>query len=238
MKIGTIEATEEKKRKSKHAKTMLPSGGGGKRSRGGGGGGGSDGGSNDFSELHQRPDEKARIVTWFLLLIVFMTFSAMFGAYIVIAANSEVEWRPFSLPYQLWISTALIAASSFAFEMGRKNLILEEIKKQRLYFRMAMTLGLVFIVSQIIVWIELMDRGLYMSGNPYAGFFYILTIAHALHVLGGVIAMAVLIHRTWFLTDDLRERRYRIGITRSIGWYWHFIGILWLVLFALLGFWH
>ena len=54
-------------------------------------------------------------------------------------------------------------------------------------------LGAAFISSQLLAWLELSERGLYFAGNPYAGFFYILTAVHALHVLGGVIALGLLL---------------------------------------------
>ena len=73
------------------------------------------GGPNDFfdDEDDERPD-KAKVITWFVLLVVLMTFGGLLGAYIVIATNNVLEWKPFDLPIPIWISTLMIVLSSFA----------------------------------------------------------------------------------------------------------------------------
>jgi cytochrome c oxidase subunit 3 len=76
-----------------------------------------------------------------------------------------------------------------------------------------------------------------MQGNPYAGFFYILTGIHAVHVLGGIVALGAILLRSWNYTEYGPELEYRRNLARSVGWYWHFMGLLWIVLFLLLGFW-
>jgi cytochrome c oxidase subunit 3 len=98
-------------------------------------------------------------------------------------------------------------------------------------------LGAAFISSQILLWMALVNRGFYMRGNPYAGFFYIMTAAHAVHVVGGIIALGAIVLRTWHDTLREAELTYRRNLARSVGWYWHFMGALWLLLFGLLGFW-
>jgi len=98
-------------------------------------------------------------------------------------------------------------------------------------------LGAAFISSQILAWFALVQRGLYMSGNPYAGFFYILTAVHAVHVLGGIMALGVIVLKTWGETESATLLKRRRELAQTVGWYWHFIGGLWVVLFVLLGFW-
>lgn len=98
-------------------------------------------------------------------------------------------------------------------------------------------LGGVFIASQLIVWLSLVSRGFYLQGNPYAGFFYILTAVHAVHVIGGIIALGAVLLRSWHPTEREAESSYRANLARSVGWYWHFMGGLWIVLFLVLGFW-
>ena len=94
-----------------------------------------------------------------------------------------------------------------------------------------------FIASQLIAWVELVRRGVYMESNPYAGFFYILTAVHALHVIGGIIALGYILLRTWHPTDSDAELVQRQQISTTVGWYWHFMDGLWIVLVLLLGFW-
>ena len=248
MKIGVAEPVEdESQRKPKRSRR---SGGGSKRGPGGnnGGGGGDNGdgpsggggGSNDPKNYDETPEtvpDKSKVVTWFLLLVVTMTFGGLIGAYVVVFTNNVAEWQPFQLPIQVWISTVIIIISSFTYHIAQRAVEANHHPKLRKYLIATTVLGAMFISSQILAWMALVGRGLYMSGNPYAGFFYILTGIHAAHVLGGVIALGAIILRTTTPTEYGPELEYRRNLARSVGWYWHFMGLIWIVLFVLLGFW-
>lgn len=209
------------------------------------GAGGSDSGDGGDGNGGEHPDsftsdevaDKSKIVTWFLLLIVLMTFGGMIGAYVVIATNGAAEWRPFDLPVQVWISTFLIIVSSVTYEIARDAIYRGRDDRGRKFLIGTTALGAAFISSQILVWLALVGRGLYMRGNPYAGFFYILTAVHAIHVVGGIVALGSVLLRTWYPTRSDSELTYRRNLARSVGWYWHFMGGLWIVLLVLLGFW-
>lgn len=239
--IGTIEELElepEKKPKSS------PRRGGGngsdngsRRNRGGGGGGGDDRPNEDkFEEKEEFKPDKYRVGMGLILLVVLMTFGGLIGAYVVIATNKALEWRPFSLPFQTWISTALIIVSSIDYELAKKHLLAGNQAKARKWFFITGILSAVFIASQFLAWLNLVNEGYYATGNPYAGFFYILTAVHAVHVLGGIISLIFIVLKTQIATDDLEELSKRQWFARVVGWYWHFMGVLWLILFLLLGF--
>lgn len=181
--------------------------------------------------------EKFRILTWFLLLIVFMTFGGLIGTYIVLATNKALEWQPFVLPVQIWISTLLILAGSAVYEVSNRFLKANNQAKARVYLLASTILGAVFIASQILAWIQLVNRGIYMASNPFAGLFYILTAVHALHVIGGITALGYLVLKTEKPTQSSEELFKRQTYSKVIGWYWHFMAALWLVLVYLLGFW-
>jgi cytochrome c oxidase subunit 3 len=244
MKIGTIETIEEneKKRKTRSGLSSgLGSNGGNKN--GGGGGGGSDGGDNNnrnsdsFEESETYSSNKFRIATWFLLLVVLMTFGGLISAYVVISTNGVMEWKPFDLPIQVWISTNLILASSITYTISQKALNLENQEKAKNWLLATTVFGGMFIASQILSWLELVRRGVYVESNPYAGFFYILTGVHALHVIGGIAILGYVVLRTWQKTSSNEELSKRKTISNAVGWYWHFMDALWIVLFLLLGFW-
>ena len=181
--------------------------------------------------------DKSKIITLFLLLVVLMTFGGLIGAYVVIATNDVVEWQPFSLPIPVWISTVLIIISSLSYELAKRGVINSDTSATRGYMLITSALGGMFIASQLMAWLVLVNRGFYLSGNPYSGFFYILTAIHAAHILGGIVALGAITLRTWYPTADLDEYGYRKALAISVGMYWHFMGFLWIVLFLLLGFW-
>lgn len=239
--VGTFDPVETESPKPKRRSRI--SGGGG-RSPGGEGGGKNDGGGGsggprnfDKSPNDADPVDKSRILTAFLLLVVLMTFGGLMGAYVVVATNKALEWRPFELPFQIWFSTILIAVSSITYELGRRSVEIRNTLRTRRWLVSTAVLGGVFIASQLVVWIMLVGRGFYMRGNPYAGFFYILTAAHAVHVIGGIVALGAVLLRSWHPARTESEQHYRTNLTMSVGWYWHFMGGLWVVLFVLLSFW-
>ena len=241
MKVGTIETFEEEK---KRRRVGLSSGFGsnGGNQNNGGGGGGNDGGDNNrnddyIAEQENYPSNKFRIGMWFLLLVVTMTFGGLISAYIVVSTNGVLEWQPFNLPLQVWFSTVLIIISSITYQVAQTALTKENQLKAKKWLLATTVLGGIFIASQLLSWVELVRQGVYMASNPYAGFFYILTAVHALHVIGGIAALGFVLLRTWLPTGNADELVKRQQISNTVGWYWHFMDGLWVVLFLLLGFW-
>jgi len=248
MEIGVAEPVEDeaprKRKRSQRSGGWSKRGPGGNNGGGGGGdnnGGGPSGGEGpDQPEMGQYDEsvpDKSKVVTWFLLLVVTMTFGGLVGAYVVVFTNNVAEWKPFQLPIQVWLSTIIIIISSITYHIAQRGVEANDHQKLRRYLIVTTVLGASFISSQVLAWMALVDRGLYMSGNPYAGFFYILTGIHAAHVLGGVIALGAIILRTATPTEYEPELVYRRNLARSVGWYWHFMAVIWIVLFVLLGFW-
>lgn len=244
LKVGTIktdvETREELRRRGRLGGGNPP--GGGKNRGGGGGSGGNDGGDNfdnppyKSNEEEFKPD-KSRFVMWFLLMAVLMTFGGLIGAYVMTATNGTLEWKPFNLPFQIWVSTFLILASSATYHISNKKLKENQQKSAKNWLLATTILGAAFISSQMLVWLELARRGVYVSSNPYAGFFYILTAVHAVHVLGGIVALGYIVLRTWRETSNEMELLHRQTFSNVIGWYWHFMDGLWIALVLLLGFW-
>ena len=232
MDVGTIDPTVETEKPRRKRSNTVGGGGNGNSGRQGGG--------------SDRPDEdldnivipnKARVFTWFLLLVVLMTFGGLSAAYIMTATNGAIEWRPFALPIQVWISTAIILISSAVYHRAKTALDDYDQPRAKKWLVATTVLGAAFISSQMLAWYELNQRGLYFSGNPYAGFFYILTGLHALHVLGGIIALGSIVIGSWHeIRSEQRWHRVR-SLGEVVGWYWHFMAGVWVILFILLGFW-
>ena len=237
MDIGTADIIDEKE-EPKKLRSSFTGGSGPGSGRRNNGGGGSDGSEddNDGEPTAFRP-EKARILTGFLMLVVLMTFGGMIGAYVVIATNKAAEWQPFALPIQVWISTVIIILSSISYIISERATSANDQPRAKKWMIVTTVLGAFFISSQILAWIELTRRGLYMEGNPYAGFFYILTAVHAVHVIGGIAALSSILLRSWYPARSETDVLRRISLAKVVGWYWHFMGLLWLVLLFMLGFW-
>ena len=234
-KSGTIEELKvgplTKKRSTRRA-----SGGSGSNGGPGGSGGGDHSGNGPQDESKAFQPDKYRVGMGLLLLIVMMTFGALIGTYIVLATNRALEWKPFNLPFQVWVSTALIIVSSIDYELAKNSLFKDNQKKAQKWFLITAVVGMIFIASQFLVWLNLANQGYYASGNSYAGLFYILTAVHAVHVIGGIISLGWIVLKTQIATSDEVELVKRQWFARIVGWYWHFMGVLWLILLLLLGF--
>lgn len=244
MEIGTADIIEDPE-ETRRRRSGYSSGSG---SPGNGNGGGRNPGDDDGGD-HERPHResgrsdqpfvpsKSRVLTGFLLLVVLMTFGGLIGAYVVISANKAAEWKPFDLPLPVWISTGIILLSSIVYHLGKLAVDRNDQPAARKWFVVTSVFGASFISSQILAWLALNSGGFYLEGNSYAGFFYILTAVHAVHVIGGIIALGSILLRNLTPTENLAEITKRKTLAQVVGWYWHFMGALWLVLFVLLGFW-
>ena len=237
MKVGTVNTEVKPNRKLRKRAGVGDSGKFGNGGDNGGGSGGDDGFDNSQAELYEKSFTKSKIFTWFLLIVVMMTFGGVIGAYIVISTNGVLEWRPFSLPFQVYISTFLILASSATYKVGQRAVKFNRQPKAKNWLLATTVLGGMFVSSQILAWMALANRGFYMQSNPYAAFFYLMTALHAVHVVGGIIALGYVVLQNWFATEAEKEIERRRDIAGAVGWYWHFMGGLWLVLLFLLGYW-
>lgn len=204
-------------------------------------GGGDDGpsrgnGVSPFGEM-EKSFEKIRLVTWFILLVVMMTFVGLIAAYVVVSTNGAIEWRPFDLPVQVWISTGVLLASSITYSLAHRFRVAGAVEGAKRWLLATTALGGIFIASQMVVWIALYREGYYLQSNPYAGFFYFITALHAVHVVGGICALCYAVLRTWTPTESEEEIGQRISVSKSVGEYWHFMDALWVVLVLMLGFW-
>lgn len=134
-------------------------------------------------------------------------------------------WEPVALPGTLWLSTGIIAVSSVIFEGARRVYRMGRREVAAKLLLATGILGVAFLVSQISAWRVLVERGVYLTANPYSSFFYIFTGLHAAHLLGGLVALGIVI---W-------SRSTRREVVDAAAYYWHFLGVLWIVLFGVLA---
>ncbi len=159
---------------------------------------------------------------------VTMLFVAFTTAYL--ARRQEAGWTTIAVPAVLWVNTAVLLASSGALEWARACLVRGDALGLRRGLTWTAALGAVFVVGQFGAWRQLAAQGLYLASNPHSSFFYLLTGAHALHLLGGLGALAVVLVKAYLNRYTPREHT---GLS-VCALYWHFMDALWLYLFVLL----
>ena len=177
-----------------------------------------------------------RIGMWVGLASVAMMFTSLSSAYIVRSGSSN-DWSALPMPTILLASTALILGSSATLEIARRKLkaALSEPYKKWLFF--TVVLGLGFLVAQIFAWRQLSRQGIYLSSNPHSSFFYLLTGAHAVHLVGGLLGLIFLWLRSRRQVIEQALIAKRKAATDAVSIYWHFMDALWIYLFLLLFLW-
>jgi cytochrome c oxidase subunit III len=120
--------------------------------------------------------------------------------------------------------------SSGTIELARAGLKRDQRRAFQGWAAVTLALGVAFVCGQLLAWRELAAAGAYLTGNPSSAFIYLITGAHGLHLIGGLIAMAYLVGKAREICWGIR-RRTVVDVTRI---YWHFMDGLWLYLFGLL----
>jgi cytochrome c oxidase subunit 3 len=154
---------------------------------------------------------------------IFAFFTALIVAY-VWRAQTPPFWDPIPLPATLWLSTGLILASSGTFEAARRVFRKGERREAFRLLIVTACIGAAFLASQFTAWRELVRSGAFLFQNPHSSFFYLFTGLHALHLIGGLVALLVVLLR----------RSPRRELVDVVTYYWHFLGVLWIVLFGTL----
>jgi cytochrome c oxidase subunit 3 len=217
-------------------------GGTGKRAGGNGSRGGpqppNGGGGNDrHRALRDSTPQQYRIGMWLALSAILMMFAALSSAYVFRSTRMQQGWQAFNVPALLWVSTALILASSATFEVARRALRRGAREAYRRWLAVSLALGFGFLFAQLLAWRGLTRQGIYLATNPHSSFFYLLTGLHALHLVGGIaglVYLALRARRESAAKDAAGKERARAD---AIGLYWHFMDGLWVYLFALLFLW-
>jgi len=214
----------------------VPPNGNGRNGRGPGGGGPH--GSDDSDNASEA--EKYRIGIWVVLAGIAMMFTALTSAYIVrsVSIDGSRDWQPIAMPRMLPVSTALIVLSSVTFGFARRMLKQGRKQQYRNWLLATGVLGVGFLVSQLFAWRELVAQGIYLASNPHSSFFYLLIAAHAVHLIFGLLALAVLIFKSG-KPGDIGTKEYgkQTRGAHAVSIYWHFMDGLWIYLFLLLFVW-
>jgi cytochrome c oxidase subunit 3 len=167
-----------------------------------------------------------------LLTATTMVFAAFTSAFWVRRGLSN-DWAATPLPHVLWLNTVVLLASSAMLEIGRRALKSGKRAEFNRYWTVGTGLGVLFLLGQGLAWRQLKDAGVFIASNPSSSFFYVLTAAHALHILGGVTALVYVDVKA--LSLELGPgKRTAVDVSAL---FWHFLDGLWVYLMLLLTVW-
>lgn len=174
--------------------------------------------------------DKSNLIALLTLLAVVSSFFALIlSAY---ALRMELgDWVPMTEPQLLWTNTVMLIVASAVFQWTRNATVKGQDSRLQPGLLITGVLTLGFVLGQYVAWQQLQNSGQFISSNPSNAFFYFLTGAHAIHILGGLYVWARATAKVVLGTGEA------VAIRRSIELctiYWHFLLLVWLVLFGLL----
>ncbi|MDJ0696069.1 heme-copper oxidase subunit III [Mastigocoleus sp. MO_188.B34] len=178
----------------------------------------------------EHPDH--RITGLFVFLIAEgMIFMGMFAAYLIFRSELPV-WPPPGTPERELllpgVNTAILIASSFVIHNADTAIKKNNVTAMRIWFAITALMGIVFLCGQAYEYYHL-EFGL--TTNLYASAFYVLTGFHGLHVFIGVCAILAVFLRSLKAGHYSSESHFGIEAAEI---YWHFVDVIWIILFGLL----
>lgn len=174
-----------------------------------------------------------RIGIYIALIPILMMFISFTSAMVVRRGLSD-DWTPTPPSNIIWVSTLLLLLSSFTIERARQSFKVGKMESLALWLTSTTILGIAFVFGQFAVWGDLVSKGVYLASNPSSSFFYLLTVAHSLHLSGGLLALFYLNYRSYIIKPKTPFTGTGLDVTAI---YWHFMDGLWVYVFMLLLFW-
>ena len=191
----------------------------------------------DVSAIGEVPDTgassspAATIGLGVFLAVVSSLFALFISAYFM--RMQVADWVQLPAPKLLWFNTGALILSSVALQYayvaarrGRTEGVGDGLILGGLF-------ALTFLAGQLLAWRQLNAAGYFLAANPGNAFFYLFTGVHGLHLLGGLVALAMTADKVW---RGFELNHVRLSV-RLCAVYWHFLLALWLVLFSLLTPW-
>src|ERR1051326_2322321 len=232
-----------------------------KSGRGGGGlhppayGGGGDNRPGDGAPDYDRRLRRRRLallcglasISILFVTVTVISLALRHGALVLDPKTSRYvrQWAEVNLPVQLLLlNTFVLLLSSLTIEMARRKVACEMVlapirslpgialegERRIPWLSITVILGMLFLAGQWLAWEAFRSRGYQVTSLSPSQFFYVLTGAHAVHLSVGILVLlyAAIIS---FLRRGMAQRRIIVEVA---AWYWHFMGALWLYVFALL----
>lgn len=162
------------------------------------------------------------------LAVATSLFALFISAYAI--RMETADWLPVHEPKLLWVNTGFLVLASIVYHWTRQAAVAGRAESLKPGLTAAGALTLAFLVGQLVVWLQLNSQGLGVSGNPANAFFYLLTAIHGLHLLGGLWVWGRSMQRV-FTGAEADSVRLSIELCTV---YWHYLLLVWIVLFALL----
>ena len=173
-----------------------------------------------------------KFTLWVAIGSIVMMFAGLTSAFIV--KSNQANFKLVEIPGVFWISTAAIILSSLTIQMALKFFKDREMGKYRLFVAITLLLGSLFVLLQWMGFKQLWEENVTFRGGGAGQFLYVIFGLHAIHVIGGIIALLVMVLKAYFGKIKL----YSSVPVEVAATYWHFVDLLWiylLIFFIVIG---
>lgn len=187
---------------------------------------------------HQEKTSRSKkMMLWFGIGSLIMSFAGLISAFIVSSKQRlNEDWLiEYQLPPAFLISLVLILLSSFTFILAKQALKQNNRNMVTVWLLVTLVLGIGFIVSQFVGFGEIIASGYHFAGptsNITMSYIYVIAVLHIAHVIAGLICLIVVIYNHFKQKYDANNM---LGLELAAN-FWHFVDVLWLVLFLFLYF--
>lgn len=167
-------------------------------------------------------------------LRVFLGVATVLFSLFVVAYSDRMtfgnDWRPMPEPWVMWVNTAILVFSSVAMHLAWVGADRGRIDDVRVGLLAGGGFAFAFVAGQLLAWQQLVALGYFAATNPANAFFYLITAVHAAHLMGGLVAWGITTAKVW---RGFEAAEVRVSV-ELCAVYWHFLLVVWLVLFGLL----
>lgn len=189
---------------------------------------------NINDSLTEKNKRAKKMMLWFGMISMSMTFAGLTSAYVV--SSSRSDWiEQIDLPFAFTISTFLLLLSSGTFYLALKSIKETLLKRAQSLLLITLVLALVFIYFQFQGFREIIEQGYYFTGAESSittSYLYVLVLLHLAHLIAGVVIVVIVFYNSF---REKYSEANTLGFELAVT-FWHFLDILWLYLFLFVSF--
>lgn len=182
----------------------------------------------------EKIERSKKMMMWFAIISMAMMFAGITSGYLV--SRNRPDWiSDFQIPSSFIWSTLVIILSSVTLRFAKNFLKKGNRSNTSIFLLATFVLGSIFVIMQFVGFQQILADGYYFTGNASSittTFVYLIVMAHIAHVIAGLIVLLVLIYNHF-------KQRYKVGQMLGLelgAIFWHFVDVLWIILFLFLYF--
>ena len=173
--------------------------------------------------------DNRKLAMWAFLGSECLLFGALISAYLLYRGRGP-GLKPhdvYDIPYTS-VSSFVLLMSSLTMVLALSALQRGYVRKCRVWLTATAMLGVIFISGQVYEFTTFVHKGLSLTVNPASSAFFTLTGFHGTHVTLGIIMLLSLVGMS--LIGRITPENSLI--VELVGLYWHFVDIVWIVIFT------